>query len=207
MATTAAPAAPRDKFFTEKNVHGSITYVTIGGTMNVDFIGKKFAKLIKTPKVVINMREVRRFASWGMTEWMDFMRMSADRDMYIVECSAYALSQLNLITGLLGHAKLVSYYTSFRCGKCGEESESQFIIPRDRDTIRDLPTTYQECRTCGGRARLEEYPAAFFETIAGRPPFDIDDEVLAFLRSHLNYDLAPDLNRFRAYRAVKGHYT
>ena len=208
MATTATPtAASRDKFSIDKLVQGSITYMTIAGTMNVDFIGRKAAKLVKTPKLVINMRDVRRFASWGMTEWMDFLRIGAERDIYIVECSAYALSQLNLITGLLGHAKLVSYYTSFRCGKCGEESETQFIIPRDRGLIRELPHSHRTCATCGGRARLEEYPAAFFETIADRPAFDIDDDVLAFLRSHLNYDLEPDLERFRAYRATKDRYT
>src|SRR5687767_3321804 len=150
MATTASTSvAPREKFVADRATFGGVTYMTLGGTMNVDFVGRKIAKLIRTKRLVVNMRDVRRFASWGMSEWMEFLRITADKDIYIVECSSYALSQLNLITGLLGHAKLVSYYASFRCGKCGEEIESQFIIPRDRDTIRELPTTYQECRTCG----------------------------------------------------------
>jgi hypothetical protein len=211
MATTATPQqqrpAPREKFYAEKSIHGGISYLTLGGTLNVDFVGRKIAKLIKGTKVVVNMRHVRRFASWGMSEWMDFLRINNERDVYLVECSTYALSQLNLVTGLLGQAKLLSYYASFRCVQCGEEIESQFIIPRDRETIRELPVSFQACPACGGRARLEEYPAAFFETIADRPPFDIDDEVLGFLRSHLQYQLEPDLTRFRAYSAVKGRHT
>ena len=210
MATTATPhqpAASREKFVLEKAVHGGITYLTFGGTLNVDFIGRKVAKLAKHHRVVINMRNVRRFASWGMSEWMEFLRLTSDRDVYIVECSSYALSQLNLVTGLLGHAKLVSYYASFRCGKCGEEMETVFVIPRDREMIRQLPFSQQDCATCGGRSRLEEYPAAFFETIADRPPFDIDDEVFQFLRSGLHYDITPDINQFRAHRAVKNRYT
>jgi DNA-directed RNA polymerase subunit RPC12/RpoP len=207
MATSAIPAAPREKFSVDKAVYGDITYLTIAGTLNVDFVAKKVAGAIKTPRVLLDMRRVRRFASWGMTEWMDFLRLTAKRDLYIVECSPYALSQLNLITGLLGHAKLVSYYTSFRCSKCGEEIENTFIIPRDRELIRELPRRHVDCPTCGGNARLEEYPAAFFETIADRPAFDIDDEVLAFLRSNLRYDIEADLDRFRAHRTVKNQYT
>ncbi|MBA3503538.1 MAG: hypothetical protein M4D80_07570 [Myxococcota bacterium] len=207
MATTAISAAPRDKFSVEKAVFGDITLLTISGTLNVDFSAKKTANGIKTARIVLDMRRVRRFASWGMTEWMDFLRFTAKRDVYIVECSPYALSQLNLVTGLLGHAKLVSYYTSFRCSKCGEEIENTFVIPRDREKIRELPHRHVDCPTCGGNARLEEYPAAFFETIADRPAFDLDDEVLAFLRSHLRYEIEPDLDRFRAHRAVKNEYT
>jgi DNA-directed RNA polymerase subunit RPC12/RpoP len=213
MATPATPqqlqstTAPREKFSVEKSVHGGITYLTMSGTLNVDFIGKKIAKLVKTHRIVVNMRAVRRFASWGMSEWMDFLRITSDHDVYVVECSTYALSQLNLVTGLLGTAKLVSYYASFRCGKCGEEIESQFVIPRDREMIRDLPLSHQDCPTCGGRARLEEYPAAFFETIADRPTFDIDDEVFRFLQTELRYDITPDINQFRAHRAVKDRRT
>ena len=51
---------------------------------------------------------------------MDFLRFSADRDLYLVECSTYALSQINLITGLLGHGKLVSFYAAYRCGSCSD---------------------------------------------------------------------------------------
>lgn len=205
--TTTPRVLPQDKFSVDKSTSGGISLLTMRGTVNDAFEGKKLAESVRTKKLVINMRDVRRFASWGMSEWMEFLRINADRDLYLVECSTYAVSQINLVTGLLGHGKLVSFYASYRCGSCSEELETLFVIPRDRDAIRDLPGSYQECATCGGRARLEEYPAAFFDTIANRPSFDIDDEVLAYFRSHYKYDLAPDLTRFRAYRAQQGGYT
>lgn len=201
------PTRSQDKFAVEKTIAGDVTFLTLRGTLDHAFEGKKVASLINTRKVVVSLRHTRRFASWGMTEWMDFLRINASRDVYIVECSTYAMSQINLVTGLLGHAKLVSFYASYRCGSCSEEHENLFLIPRDRDSIRDLPGSQQECTTCGGRARLEEYPAAFFDKIAERPSFDIDDEALAFMRSHLNYPLAPDLSRFRALRRVQKDYT
>lgn len=209
--STVTPASPKarsqEKFSFDKAVFGGVSLLTLQGTLDEGFIGRKIAESIKTKKIVINMRNVHRFASWGMSEWMDFLRINAERDIYLVECSPYALSQINLVTGLLGHAKLVSFYAAYRCGSCSEESEALLLTPRDREQIRELPTSQVECRTCGGRARLEEYAASFFDRIADRPPFDIDDEALAFFRSHLKYDLMPDLTRFRAFRKLQGGYT
>jgi DNA-directed RNA polymerase subunit RPC12/RpoP len=202
-----AQARNQDKFAVEKTTFGGITLLTLQGTLDQAFEGRKIAESVHTKKLVVNMRNVRRFASWGMSEWMDFLRINATRELYLVECSTYAMSQINLVTGLLGPAKLVSFYASYRCGSCSEEHESLFIIPRDRESIRDLPGSHRECPTCGGRARLEDYPAAFFETIAERALFDIEDEVLAFLRTQLQYALAPDLTRFRAFRRVHKGYT
>ncbi|HWU90169.1 MAG TPA: hypothetical protein VN253_23055 [Kofleriaceae bacterium] len=212
--TTVPPASKvlpqariQDKFALEKTTSGGITFLTLHGTLNEAFEGRKVAESIRTKKLVVNMRDVHRFASWGMSEWMDFLRINAGRDLYLVECSTYALSQINLVTGLLGHGKLVSFYASFRCGSCSEERETMFLLPRDRATIHELPGYYQPCMTCGGHAQLEEYPAAFFETLSERPSFDIDDEVLAFLRWQFKYDLTPDLSRFRAFRRVNRGYT
>ena len=203
--TTAQTTEVRQKYSSEKTTVGGITCLTMHGTLNEGFEGRKTAMSVRTKKVVVHMAEVHRFASWGMSEWMDFLRVTTDCDVYIVECNAYAVSQLNLVTGLLGHAKLVSFYASYRCTGCNEELQTVFLTPRD--AIRDIPGSYRQCPSCGGRARLEEYPAAFFDTIASRPAFDIDDEVLAFMRQHLNYDLSPDLTRFRAYRRRHKDYT
>lgn len=205
--TTTTPARLQEKFALDKTTFGGVTLLTLQGTLNDDFEGRKIAESVHTKKLVVSMRNVRRFASWGMSEWMDFLRITATCEVYLVECSTYAVSQINLVTGLLGHARLVSFYASYRCGSCSEEHETLFLIPRDRASIRELPGSHQTCATCGGRARLEEYPAAFFDAIAERPAFDIDDEVLAFFRSYLNYGLTPDLTRFRAFRRVHKGYT
>ncbi len=204
---STAKSAGNTTFTVAKSTVGGITLFTMDGTLNEGFEGRALAQSVRGKKVVVNMREVRRFASWGMSEWMDFLRINAERDLYLVECSTYAVSQINLVTGLLGTAKLVSFYASYRCGSCSEEMSKLVVIPRDAAVIRDLPTTLEECKTCGGRARLEDYPASFFDTIAARPQFDIDDEVLAYFRNTLGYDLVADVTRFRARRRVNGPYT
>lgn len=208
MASTAlkSPKSP-EKFAVEKTVIGGVTLLTLEGTLHDAFEGARIAASIRTTKVIVNLRHVRRFASWGMSEWMDFLRINTKRDLYLVECSTYAAGQLNLVTGLLGHAKLVSFYASYRCSSCSEQLDSVFLIPRDRDTIRNLPGSEQECATCGGRARLDDYPAAYFQKIVSYPSFEIDDEVLALLRERFKYDLSPDLSAFRAGRSVHKGYT
>jgi DNA-directed RNA polymerase subunit RPC12/RpoP len=206
--TSLAPKPPPSEAFAfDKTTLGKVTLLTLQGTLHNAFEGRRLAASLRTKKIIVSMRGVRRFASWGMTEWMDFLRTNADRDLYLVECSTYAVGQINLVTGLLGHAKLVSFYASYRCGSCSEELQHIFIVTRDREAIRLLPGSVEVCPTCGGQARLEDYPAAFFERIAEQPPFDIDDEVLDVLRSHFKYDLAPDANRFRAHRSVRNGYT
>src|SRR5687768_5908886 len=93
-----------ETFALEKSTLGQVTLLTLQGTLHNAFEGRRVAASLRTKNVVVSMRGVRRFASWGMTEWMDFLRINADRDMYLVECSTYAVGQINLVTGLLGHA-------------------------------------------------------------------------------------------------------
>lgn len=207
MSTPAAakPTSPEgaNQFRADRKTNGKITLIEMRGVVAHDFDAKKLAAGINTKKVVIDMREVRRFASWGMAEWMDFLRANEQRDVYIVECSTYATSQLNLITGLLGHAKFISFFASYRCGTCNRELEMRFVIPNEGDDIRVLPQSDQVCPHCQGTARLEEYPAAFFDTIAERPPAEIDEEVLTYFNNELKYDIKPDRSRFRAFRRTK----
>src|SRR5215470_10208080 len=117
IATKALPQTRnQNRFMFEKSTRGGVTYLTLHGVLDQAFDGRKLAEVVHTQKVVVSLRHVRRFASWGMSEWMDFLRLNAARDLYLVDCSTYAMGQLNLVTGLLGHAKLVSFHASYRCG-------------------------------------------------------------------------------------------
>jgi hypothetical protein len=211
-APTSSPVpAPKvsreDRFSTDKSVVGDVTILTMRGTLNEGFEGKKLAESVKTKKLIMNLKEVRRVASWGMGEWMEFLRVLGDKDVYIVEASTYATSQLNLVTGLLGRSKFVSFYAAYRCRGCSQSSDSVFVVPRDRSIIRELPRSETECTKCGNVVQLEEYPAAFFDTIADREAFDIDDAVLGILRTKFKYDIAQDTTRFRASSYSQGELT
>jgi hypothetical protein len=195
------------RFKLDRTVRGDVTLLHLHGVIDETFEGRKAAETIKTGKVVLNLQDVRRFASWGMAEWMDFVRGNASRSLYVVECSTQALNQFGLVTGLLGHGKLVSFYVPYRCASCGEELQSLIIVPLDRASLRDLGDSEHLCRTCNGTMRFDQHVAAVSATIAGHPAFDIDDDVVELLRSDLKYNVSPDVNRFRAYRLQSKEYT
>jgi hypothetical protein len=204
---TAQQAHASAKFRLQKTVTDDLTYLTLHGVVDEGFEGRKMADAIRTKKVVMNLRDVRRFASWGMAEWTDFVKTNAARDVYLVECSTQALSQFNLVTGLSGHAKIVSFYVPYRCASCGEESETLLVAPIDRSTLLSLAEHEQPCATCGRAARVDKYLASMCQQMAEKPPFDIDDEVVGFLRSQFKYNVTPDLGRFRAHRLATKQYT
>jgi hypothetical protein len=131
---------------------------------------------------------------------MNFMRANPDSDLYLVECSVYAVNQINLVTGLIGHAKIVSFYSPYRCSACEEEFESLILVPEDRNSIRELADASQPCPACGGASKMDKYPETVCQSILERAQYDIDDEVVAVLRTRLRYNVIPDLARFRAYR-------
>ncbi len=204
---TAQQAHASAKFRVQKTVTGDISYLTMHGVVDEGFEGRKTADGIRTKKLVLNLRDVRRFASWGMAEWTDFVKMNAARDLYLTECSTQALSQFNLVTGLAGHGKIVSFYVPYRCASCGEESESLIVAPIDRSTMLSLAEHEQPCGTCGRAARVDKYLASMCQQMAEKPPFDIDDDVVAFLRSQFKYNVTPDVGRFRAFKAATKQYT
>jgi hypothetical protein len=202
---TTQQAHPANKFKIDKVTSGGVTLLAVHGILDENFEGQKIVGQVHTKKLVVSLREVRRFASWGMAEWMNFLRATSEHDLYLIECSTYAINQMNLVTGLLGHGKLVSFYMPYRCGSCGEEFEIMMLVPRDRSALRELADTDRACATCGGNARVDKYPATMCAALADRPAFDMDDEVVEFLRDQLHYELAPDVARFRAFRrASKG---
>ena len=206
----AAPSAPKRnpaKFSVDRTTAGGVTMLSLNGTVDHGFEGPAVAATVTTKKLVIGMRDLLRFASWGMSEWMDFLRINADRDVYLVECSAYASTQINLVTGLLGHSKLVSFYALYHCGSCGEEFETLIVVPRERARLRESPSGTEPCTTCGGTAQIEMNSGQVLAAVTERPPFDVDDEVVAFLRTKLGYDLPVDLTRFRAQYRVRAPYT
>ena len=110
-APTSSPSVakvpPQDRFSSEKSVHGDVTVLSLRGTLSETFEGKKLAESVKTKKLILELRQVRRLASWGMGEWMEFMRLLGDKDLYVIESSTYATSQLVLVTGLLGVVMIV----------------------------------------------------------------------------------------------------
>ncbi len=183
---------------------GPIAYVRIRGILDQAFDGHRLAASIKAPKVIVDLRQARRIASVAVPLWTDLVTgvmARPDADMYIVECVPHVLAQFNMLVGLQGRAKLVSFYAPYRCHNCAAEFEVLILLPRDRPIVRDGNPPENPCPKCGGRGDIDDDPVAFFAAAARQAYFDIDHEVAAFLRSHLKYQFASDARRLQ----VEGH--
>src|SRR5258706_4857206 len=115
------------KFWIDRSTVKNITVLAPHGVLDQGFDGKKLADSVRTKKLVMDLRDARRFASWGMADWMNFIRAIPTTDLYLVEVSTYAVNQMNLVTGLIGHGKLTSFYSPYRCGTCQEEFETLIV--------------------------------------------------------------------------------
>ncbi len=201
MGSTAAQELRIDRTTTS-----DLTMLTLAGTVDASLLGGKVAAGVRTRQLIVNLRDVRRFASWGMAEWMNFLKATSSLDLYFIECSSYAVQQMNLVAGLFGHGKLVSFYIPFRCNSCSEEFDSLVLIGHDNAT-RELISGERTCPTCGGTARMTTFAEEIVTSIGKRPPLDIQDEVVEFLRSRFKYDLAINTRRFRAHGKQRGAST
>ncbi|MDX2091898.1 MAG: hypothetical protein SFX73_28810 [Kofleriaceae bacterium] len=195
------------KFRIDRTTAPGLTMLSLHGVVEANLEGKKLASSVKTPKVLINLREVRRFASWGMAEWMNFLRATQELDLYFIECSTYAIQQISQITGLLGHGKLVSFHAPFRCGTCGEERDEIIVVAQEPAKLRELLDSVRACPACGGTSRINRHQADVAVAVTSKAGYDIDDDVAAFLRAQYKYEITPNLSKFRALRRKQGRNT
>ena len=65
------------------------------GTLDHAFEGRKVAEGLHTKKLIVNMQEVSpALPRVGHVGVMDFLRISSNRDLYIVEGSSYAVNHI-----------------------------------------------------------------------------------------------------------------
>lgn len=191
---------------------GPIATVRIRGIMDKGFDGKRLAASFTAKKVIIDLKGARRISSSAVPKWTDFITAVCarpDADVYLIEVLPHVLSQFNMLVGLQGKAKIVSFYAPYRCHTCSKEFEVLMVLPRDRPIVRDATPPENPCPSCGGRSDMDDDPQSFFAAVAKQAYFDVDHEIAAYLRTRLKYQLTPDATRLRVERfgASKMSYT
>jgi hypothetical protein len=181
--------------------------LALHGVVEANLEGAKLAGTVKTPRLLINLSDVRRFASWGMAEWMNFLKATQELDLYFVEVSTYAIQQISQVTGLLGHGKLISFYAPFRCSTCGEERDEIIVCAQEPAKLRELLDSTRPCPACAGTARINRHQADVAVSVTSKAGYDIDDDVANFLRTQFKYEITPNLSKFRALRRKTGRNT
>src|SRR5262245_43622284 len=64
----------------------------------------------------LNLRHVKRMNSHGVRSWLDNIRkMPGSATLELIECSPAMIDQVNLVAGLLGRGRVVSFYVPMHC--------------------------------------------------------------------------------------------
>jgi hypothetical protein len=112
-------------------------------------------------KVTFDLAGVRRFNSEGVRRWINFIReLDAVTKLSFVRCSLAVVTQLNLIRGFQGKAKIRSFYAPYVCVASGETEDRLLNIEDISDPLN--PPVFQGDH---GEMELDDIAERYFAFI------------------------------------------
>ncbi len=201
------------KLVVERFAADTITLLSLAGTIDEQFDGKKLAASLKGRILVLDLGEVRKISSFGVREWVDFVRAAGERfeSVILVECSPKVVDQLNMVMNFAGSgptaAKVFSFYAPYRCDYCDADRRILLQVDRDFDAIRGMKPPERPCPSCGNSEYFDEDPPSYLSYLAQQPRFELEAPVAAFLATRLNYSVEGGARRFRVEKLVEGRGT
>ncbi len=113
---------------------------------------------LTAPRIVFDLRGVRRINSCGVREWIRLMEAlrESGRAMELEHCSVAFVSQMNMIVNFSGGARVRSFYVPYLCVRCSAE-HAELCELRDAPAVH--PTAV--CPVCGGEAEFDDLPEAY----------------------------------------------
>lgn len=139
----------------EIKTRGDVTQVRFEGEVDerVDL-----STLRPSGKVVFDLAGVTRLNSEGVRRWVNFMRgLGEVTELSFVRCSVSLLTQLNMISGILGKGTIRSFYAPYYCRQTGQEEERLLTVEQIEDPL--APPIFP-CE--GGELELDDIPERFF---------------------------------------------
>jgi anti-anti-sigma regulatory factor len=209
QAPQPAPGGPPQKIAIEKFADGGIVCLRLSGTIDESFEGKKLATTIKAKTLVLDLADIKKISSFGIREWVDFIRNVGEHveEIVLIECAPKVVDQLNMVGNFAGKGRVLSFAAPFRCDYCDNDARVLFSVDRDWDVIKSMKPAERPCDKCGEPQYFDEDPATYFAYIIGQGAFELDGEVAAFLSSKLNYAVSDASRKLRVDKIIEGRST
>jgi anti-anti-sigma regulatory factor len=201
--------APPAKIAIEKFADGPIVCLRLSGTIDESFEGKKLAATIKAKTLVLDLADIKKISSFGIREWVDFVKNVGDHvdEIVLIECAPKVVDQLNMVGNFSGKGRVFSFYAPFRCDYCDNDARVLFHVDRDWEVIKSMKPAERACDKCGEPQYFDEDPTTYFSYIVGQQPFELDPDVAAFLSSKLNYAVSDASRKLRIDKIIEGRST
>ncbi len=207
---SATPEEPEQKLKIDKFADGHHVCLKFSGTIDEDFDGKKLAGTVKAKTLVLDLAEIRKISSFGIREWVDFINnieKNCER-VILLECAPKVVDQLNMVANFAGEKGMVfSFYAPYRCDYCDSDSAVLMQVDSDWDVIKSMKPSERPCGSCGELEYFDEDPTTYFSFIASQEPFELDQELAAFLSSKLNYTVSESARRLKVDKIIEGRST
>lgn len=100
-----------------------VTVVHLRGRLNEGFDGRAVGEQLDGP-VVLDLDGVERITSFGIRSWLEMLKVSCAKPLYIARMPTTFLNQVGMVRGLLGKGKVVSFYLPFLC----PEDQAEFRV-------------------------------------------------------------------------------
>ncbi len=204
MATEAATAAQTAKLKVAKIVEGDIQCLRFIGTIDEDFNGADLAEGVKGT-LILDLGEVRRISSFGIREWVDFIKAVDEKThaIYFIECSPKIIDQFNMVGNFGGKGKILSFYAPYRCDYCDDDRRRLVQVDESFELIKNMSLPDVPCDSCGNPEYFDEDPESFFTYLVTQEQVEPDPAVSNFLAAKLDYRVSDAARRLRADKVVE----
>lgn len=147
--------------------------VRLAGTIEADFNPEQIASV--TGCLVLDLDGVTRITSFGVREWIRFLKTCAAEHIYFVNARPGMVAQFNLVGGFSGRGALASCYLPYICEECDTETEVLLDLARDRAVVTKKEPPPLQCPKCGATAEFDDVPASYFGWMASQPAPALSD--------------------------------
>lgn len=210
QAATRSSQASERNLEMEKFSDASVTCIKLKGAFDEQFDAKRLAAPIKCQTLVLDLSGVVRVSSFGIREWMSFLRLAekAASEVFLIGCSPKVVNQFNMVADFLGQkSRVFSLYAPYRCDTCETVRDVLLNVDRDCESIKQLKAPEQICVTCGNPEVFDEDPRTFFLRISQQGQFELGASVESLLVSRLGYPASDVARRVQAQKIVQKRST
>lgn len=105
----------------------------------------------------LDLREVVGINSTGVREWMGFITdLSAGRDIVLRRCSVVFVTQINIISGFTGRARVESVMAPYVCGMC--DAVADRLVDLTAEDVAGQLSLPLPCAQCGAPMLFDDLP-------------------------------------------------
>lgn len=103
--------------------------IQVSGEINETFLSSSL-DLPSKEELILNLKEIKGFNSTGVRQWLLWMDELKSKKVFCEECSVHVIDNLNLVSHLLGNARILSFYAPYY-DEAAEEEVNWLIFCED----------------------------------------------------------------------------